>query len=282
VSATTNASTPAGRTLDQASRAGARSGSPRRARSLQVNVCRLTVAAVVLGAWQLSAERGWVDRGFTRCPSDIASALWKYAHSGQLASSTGATLFAEVVAFVIGSLGGVLAGFALGSSEFADRVFGPFVVPLNSIPRIALAPLFILWFGLTSTAKIALAVTVVFFVMLINARASVKTLDPDIATMARVVGIRRTAFLAKILWPSAVPTVFAGIRLSITYSLLGVVASEMIAARNGLGQDVVRYSAEFDVASMFAVLVWLSLIATIISVGFDLLERRLLRWQATH
>ncbi len=112
-----------------------------------------------------------------------------------------------------------------------------------------------------------------------NSRSAVKGVDRDQMTMAKVVGLNRQKLMTKVILPSAVPTIFAGLRLAITYAILGVIASEMIAAKNGLGQDIVRYSSEFQIDYVFAVLIVLVTIATVASVGSSKLERWLLRWQ---
>jgi NitT/TauT family transport system permease protein len=248
---------------------------------LVINLCRVAAVGVVLLTWQICASHGVVNKTFTSSPAQTWDALLAYYNSGQLLSSTASTMEAVLIAFVIGSVAGTVVGLILGLSPFLDEVLGVFLAPLNSIPRIALAPLFLLWFGLTVTAKVALAVTIVFFVLVYNARASVKSIDPDIVTMARVAGLRGRAFLTKILLPSSIPAVFAGLRLAITYSLLGVVASEMIAARNGVGLDIVQFSNTFNVGGVFAILFELSLIATVITVFINLLEKWLLRYQRT-
>jgi NitT/TauT family transport system permease protein len=172
-----------------------------------------------------------------------------------------------------------LFGFILGMSQNIDRVIGPFLVPINSVPRIALAPLFILWFGLTTSAKVWLAVSIVFFILAFNARASVKSVEPDLLVMGRVLGLRRRQMLTKVIFPSSVPALFAGVRLAITYSLLGVIGSEMIGAKDGLGQDIAVFSSTFNTASMFAVLIELAILATLVNLVFEQIERRLLRWQ---
>jgi NitT/TauT family transport system permease protein len=241
----------------------------------------LTVGLVVTGIvlWEVAANREWINATFSSSPSDIWEASIDWYGSERFRTSTRATFEATAIAFVIGTVFGTVFGFALGLSRLLDRVIGPLLVPLNSIPRIALAPLFLLWFGLTTTAKVWLAVSIVFFVLAFNARSAVKGVDPDLLVMARVIGFRRRHVLLKVLWPSAVPTVFAGVRLAITYSLLGVVASEMIASRNGLGQDIVYFSGTFKLASMFAVLLELVIVATAVNIAAEFVERRLLRWQ---
>ncbi|MCF8588954.1 ABC transporter permease [Gordonia liuliyuniae] len=251
---------------------------PSRRTSL-VLTTQLVIIVGFLVLWEVAANQGWVNPLFVSKPSEVWSALTDYLTSEQMRSSMGATLIAVIQSFVIGSVAGVLIGCVLGTNPFLDRVFGPFLVPLNAVPRIALAPLFVAWFGLTGTSKVVMGVSIVFFLLVENSRSAVKGVDRDQMTMARVVGLNKRQLMTKVILPSAVPTIFAGLRLAITYAILGVIASEMIAAKNGLGQDIVRYSSEFQINYVFAVLIVLAALATVASVGSSRFERRLLRWQ---
>lgn len=240
---------------------------------------QLVIIVAFLVLWEVAANKGWVNPLFVSQPSAVWSALKDYLTSEQMRSSMAATLTAVVQSFVIGSVAGILIGCLIGTNEFLDRVFSPFLVPLNAIPRIALAPLFVAWFGLTGTSKVVMGVSIVFFLLVENSRSAVKGVDRDQMTMARVVGLSKYQLMTKVILPSAVPTIFAGLRLAITYAILGVIASEMIAAKNGLGQDIVRYSSEFQINYVFAVLIVLATLATLASVASGKLEKRLLRWQ---
>jgi NitT/TauT family transport system permease protein len=233
----------------------------------------------VLGLWQVATNVGWLNPIIYGQPSGIWDAFREFMFSKQMWTNTVATMQAVFLAFVIGSGLGIIAGLLIGASKYVDSVIAPMLVPINTIPRIALAPLFVAWFGLTMTSKVVLAASIVFFILVENSRSAIKSLDGDVATMARVFGVRRSRFLRSVVLPSAVPTIFAGLRLGLTYALLGVIASEMIAARDGLGQLIVLYSAQLKINTVFAVLLELVLIATIISIIFAGIERWLLRWQ---
>lgn len=244
-----------------------------------VPVCRLLVLAAALGLWQLAANRGWISDSRYASPAAIWDELVKLSRRGDLWRNVRATLTAMLLALVIAVPTGILAGLALAAFPFVDRVLSVFLVPINSIPRIALAPLFIVWFGLTISAKVALAGSIVFFMVLFNARAGIKNVDPDMIVVSRLLTVPRWQIFAKVVLPASVPTIFAGIRLAVTYSLLGVVASEMIAARSGLGLLIVRFGSQFNVAGVFAVLTIFVAIAIALGFVLDLVERRLLRWQ---
>lgn len=240
---------------------------------------QLAIVGGFLGIWQWSAESGRIDTVIFGSPSGVGDAFMAYVPSAPAHESMISTGLAVLLSFVIGSILGTVAGLVLGLSRNADAIFGPFMGPLNSIPRIALAPVFIAWFGLTMSAKVVLAVTVVFFILAENARSAVRSVDPDVMTMARVVGLRGPALLWKVVLPSAVPSMFANLRLAFTFSLLGVVASEMIAATSGLGTDIVRYSTSYRIDTVYAVLVIIAAASVLMNMLFVRIERRLLRWQ---
>jgi NitT/TauT family transport system permease protein len=242
---------------------------------------RIFLVVGFVALWEAAGRNGWVDKTLYGQPSGIWDAMKDYYPSDRARESLKATGEAIALAFVIGSVTGTLAGLALGLSRTLNAIFGPFMVPINSIPRIALAPLFITWFGLTMTSKVVLAITIVFFILAENARGAVRSVDPDLMVMARVTGLRSVGLLWKVVLPSAVPTLFAGLRLTFTYSLLGVVASEMIAATNGVGQDIVLFSSSYQVDTVFAILIELVVFAVLINTIFSALERWLLRWQET-
>lgn len=244
-------------------------------------VVRITLVVGFVALWEMAGRGEWVDTTLYGQPSGVWDAMQEYYPSDRARESFLATVKAIGLSFVIGSVAGTLFGLAIGLSRTLDAIFGPFLVPINSIPRIALAPLFITWFGLTTTAKVVLAVTIVFFILAENARGAVRSVDPDLMVMARVVGLRSVGILWKVVLPSAVPALFAGLRLTFTYSLLGVVASEMIAATSGVGQDIVLYSSSYRVDTVFAILIELVVFAVVVNTVFSALERWLLRWQDT-
>jgi NitT/TauT family transport system permease protein len=261
--------------------APAQIGKRRRNRRRTVGIWtgRLLLLIVPLAIWEIAAQQGTIDTTFFGSPFGTWNALWEYLPSAQAASSLQATAIAVLLTFVIGSVMGTLFGLILGLSTTVNSLIDPFLGPINSLPRIALAPLFIAWFGLTINAKVFLGVSIVFFLLAENARSAVRSVDSDLMTMGRVVGLTPPALLVKVVLPSAVPTMFAGLRLSFTYSVLGVIASEMIAATNGLGQDIVLYSTSYRIDTVFAILLIILGIATVVNLLFARTERRLLRWQ---
>lgn len=237
------------------------------------------IVALFLALWEFGSRSGVLDPLLFGSPSGVWTALGEYLATERAWHSLASTAQAVIITFVVGSILGTVVGLLMGLFRPLDTVLGPFLVPLNSIPRIALAPVFIAWFGLTSTAKIVLGISIVFFVLAENSRGAVRSVDRDVLVMARVVGLRGPSLLGKVVLPAVVPTMFAGLRLAYTYSVLGVVASEMIAAVRGIGQDIVLYSTSYRINTVFAILFVIMVVAVVISAVFAVVERQLLRWQ---
>lgn len=199
--------------------------------------------------------------------------------SGDLWVNTWATMSAVLIAWSAAGLVGIFVGIALGLLPIVERIVSPFFDAMNAMPRIALAPLFIVVFGVSMSAKVALAMTLVFFIVCSSARAGVKTTDGEWLRLANAMDASKTQVFTRIMLPVAVPAIFAGLRLGLIYSLLGVVGSELISSRDGLGQLVSIYSAQFRMEGVYALLIFLALVAALLNQLMNLVERYLLRWQ---
>lgn len=234
---------------------------------------RVALLVLLLGAWEWAARAGVVDAFFLGQPSAVWSAFRELVASGQLGPHAWATLTATLWGFLIGSALGIAAGFLLSAFPYLDRLCSPAIAVLNSMPRIALAPLFIIWFGLTTWSKVWLAVSIVLFILMLNTRSGLHLVDRNHQTLARVMEMGRWTYFRKVLLPSAAPPILAGLRLAVVYALLGVIASEMVASRDGLGQLAVRASARFDVGGLLAVLLVVAVIAAVLNLVLDRLER---------
>lgn len=248
-------------------------------RCVVVLLGQLAFLALTVGGWQLLVNTGVIEERFFGSPVGTYNEFVEMLFDGDLIDQTVATLKATMLSLGIGVPAGILLGLLLALSPFLDKITSPFIVPLNSLPRIAFAPLFLLWCGLTIWAKVLLAVSIVIFIMLLNTRAGVRNVEPDLLAVSKLLGLRGWAVMRKVALPFAVPSVMAGFRLCVTYGLLGVVASEMIAARDGLGLEIVSNSNALNTNGVFAVLVTLAIVAVILGTVTEWMERRLLRWQ---
>lgn len=255
------------------------SGSQPFSTAWRLRAAQLAFLAFLIGAWQLYAALGAGDPVLVKTPEQVWEAFVRLADGGTLLSDLWATLKATLIALVLGTVAGVVLGVGLALTPRVEAVVSPYIDAFNAMPRIALAPVFIVYFGIGMWAKVALAFTLVVFIVLINTRAGVRSADPDTLQLATVLGSSKLQRFTKVLLPVAAPSIFAGVRLGLIYSLLGVVGSELISAKDGLGQLVAASSANFDMASVYAVLLLLAVIAALLNLVTARIERWVLRWQ---
>lgn len=256
-------------------------GRPGRLRTnpILLVVGQIGVGLLLIGVWQAVVSLGLIDDLVARTPAEVWRAFRELLSSGQLWPNLWSTFSASMVAFFLASVTGIVIGVGLGLSPTIERLTAPFLSLFNSIPRTAFAPVFIVYFGIGQASKIALAFTVVVFIMIINARAGIRDTDPDIMTMARVMGTSRRNMFVQILLPSAVPSIFAGLWLGLIYAQLGVVTSEIISAEKGMGQLISRYSASFNLEAVYALVLILGVIGMVLNAAMASCERYVLRWQ---
>jgi len=248
-------------------------------RELSLLLGRIAVGIVLVMLWEAAIYVGVLDPFFVGRPKQIAISFMNQMMDPMFWRHAGSTLGATFWGFLIGSSAGTVAGLMLARSDRAASLLMPYITMLNTMPRVALAPVFILWFGVGSSSKIAAAVSLVFFIALANAMAGSRQLDRDLDDLARFLRCSEITRFVNFVFPVAVPSIFAGLRLGVIYSLLGVVVAEMIAAQTGLGLLITSYTNQFAVSALFAVLLFLMLISAALNMGMEQLERRLLRWQ---
>jgi NitT/TauT family transport system permease protein len=252
------------------------SGDPFRRR---VVIARTALCIGALAAWQAAVAVGLIDPFWISSPYLVAVEMWRLLVSGELLTDVWMTVSEALIAFVVSSVLGVMSGLLLARSPFWDDVMAPIIVALNSLPRIALAPLIILWFGVGITAKVVTAFTLVYFILLVNTLGGAKNVDNDIMTIAQLMGASKRDLLWKITLPSALPWIFAALSIALTYSLLGVIVAEILASNQGLGYLIASSAGNFNTAGVFAALVVLAAIAWAFSTAMRKIEGWLLRWK---
>jgi NitT/TauT family transport system permease protein len=245
----------------------------------RVVVARTLLVGGILAVWQVAVSVGLIDAFWVSSPILVAEELWHLIVSGELLTDVWMTVSEALVAFVFSSSLGIICGLMLSRSPFWDEVMAPIIIALNSLPRIALAPLIILWFGIGVVAKVATAFTLIFFILLVNTLGGAKNVDNDIMTIAQLMGASKRDLLWKVTLPSALPWIFAALSIALTYSLLGVIVAEILASNQGLGYLIAASAGNFNTAGVFAALVVLAAIAWLFSTGMRKLEARLLRWK---
>jgi NitT/TauT family transport system permease protein len=240
----------------------------------------VAVFLVSIGLWALAVNRGWVNPLYAATPRDTWDKLISLLGDSSFWTNVRVTLSETVAGWVIGSSLGLLAGLALGRWRRLARVFDPYFTFANATPKIALAPFFILWFGVGQASKIVLAATIVFFIVQVPVQAAVSTVPPDLDLVATTMGATELQKFRKVVLPGIMAPLFGALRLALVYSLLAVVLGEFIAARTGLGQQLITASNQFDMSTAFAVMIVLACIAVLINTVLGAIERRLLRWQS--
>jgi NitT/TauT family transport system permease protein len=239
-------------------------------------------AALFIGtmiAWQLLTDWRIVSPFYISSPLRVGRQFFEWVADGTIADNATTTLTEAILGWIIGSVLGCLAGFTLGRWNLLQRVLEPFILSLTAIPRLAMAPLFIIWFGLGIESKVALIVTVVFFVLLINTYAGTKSIDADLQLLSRALGSSRWQITRYIEVPTCLPWIFAGLRLALAYSVAGAIVGEFVASERGLGNLIQRRGSLLDVSGQFAALVTLLIMVWIIDIVMTLVERRLFRWR---
>ncbi|MBS7701039.1 MULTISPECIES: ABC transporter permease [unclassified Chelatococcus] len=256
------------------------SGSTHRKRVLSGDVfLQFGLAIVAVAAWEFIA-RSFGTEFWTSSPSAVAAELGRWAASGQLAIDLQLTLTEAGVGFVIGSLAGGLIGFILGWMRRLGDLFEPFILSLYTLPKIALAPLFVLWFGIGATNKIMFAAMLVFFMVFFTTYQGTRQVDRDLVENARLLGAGKLDIWTKIAIPYSAVWIFTGIRIGLPYALIGAIVGEFVAAEAGVGFRIKEATSFFNTAAVFAGLIVLMVISLVLLGLLKVVESRALAWQS--
>jgi NitT/TauT family transport system permease protein len=259
-----------------------RGGRRRRGDGVDVPVWggRLAVLVFILVLWHYAVELGWVLDLYAATPVETFQRLFELLGDATFWNNLRITLQETVVGWALGSSLGLVVGLLLGRWVRAARVFDPYLIFMNATPKIALAPFFILWFGIDQTSKVMLAATIVFFIVQVPTQSSVSMLQPDLDTVATTMGATELQKFRMVVLPGIMPSVFGALRLALVYSLLAVVLGEFIASRAGLGQALITSTNQFDMPTAFALLIVLATLAVLINIGLAAVENHFSRWKS--
>ncbi|HEU5008125.1 MAG TPA: ABC transporter permease [Jatrophihabitantaceae bacterium] len=245
-----------------------------------VILSRLALLIALVVCWQL-VSGPLIDPLFISKPTAIWHRLTQWADSGVLWTNSWITIKEILLGYVIGAAAGVVFGFVIAAQRLVYRVLDPFIMSLYSIPKVALAPLFIVWLGIGIEMKIVLAAVTVFFLVFLNTAAGVREVDPGLIDAARLMRARRRDMILKIILPASMSGVFTGLRVAIPYALIGAVIGELVASNRGLGYLINNGAATFDTAGVFAALIVLTFIAAVLNGLVNLLDRYANKWRPT-
>jgi NitT/TauT family transport system permease protein len=257
-----------------------RSAGPRQLAAL-IRRRYLAATLSVLGGlalWELISRYLVANSLFLAAPSQIALAIYNLARTGQLWHHIGVSSTEFALGYVIACVIGVGLSVAMAASATAKQALQPWVSGLYATPTIALAPLFILWFGIGIWSKVLVVVTLVLFPVAINTEAGLRTTSERLIEMLRSFGATRSQIFLKVSLPSAVPFILAGLKLGIGRGLIGVVVAELFGSRAGLGNLISQSADAFNMPDLFAGVVVLALAGIVMTAGFGWLEQRLVPW----
>lgn len=269
---------PLAKNITRQSPAGIQARRDQRQQALMVIGGRILFFVLFVAAWQIVSML--VGPLFLCSPLAVLQQIWAWAVDGTLWSNTQVTLEETLLGLIFGVAAGILAGFFLGLQQLLGKILDPFIIALYSIPKVALAPLFILWFGFDLEMKVVVAAVTVFFLVFFNTLTGVRNVDQDLIDAVRLMGGKSNDIMFKVIIPSATGYVLTGLHMAIPYALVGAVIGEVISENLGLGYLINNSASTFNPAGVFAALTVLTAIAMILNGTVNIIDRKTSRWKA--
>ena len=247
--------------------------------TLMIYASRIAILTALVTAWQVSSTSRQAELFFSS-PAEIAATFVDWLADGTLLRHTTVTATEAILGFLIGSFAGIIAGVLLGRSPLIAKILDPFIKAFYSLPKVALAPVFVLWFGIGLEMKVLLAAATVFFLVFTNTLMGVREVSREQILILRLMGANERHVLIKVVLPSAFAWVITGLSLSVPYSLIGAIVAELVASNRGLGFLIANAAGQFHTAGVFAGLIAIVLLAYVMNLGVHLLERTVAPWRA--
>lgn len=233
---------------------------------------------VFLAAWQWGPGLMGIPPFIIPPLSKVASEFVYMLGHEHLLYHTGVTAFQVVVGFLLGIALGIFCGFVLGMSPTAEFVLSPYILALQIAPKVAFAPLFVIWFGYSVTPKILVAVLIVFFPVMVNVLSAVRAIDPDIVRLARAFTASRLQVFWKVQFPASLPPMFAGLRIAATLAVIGVLVGELVGGNTGLGYLLTFGEGAGNTAMVFVSIIMLTVVGLLLYGVIVVIEGRVLHW----
>lgn len=243
------------------------------------NLWRGAGLALVIIMWQVGVSVGWINSFLMGSPVGIANEAWRLIQSGQLLNDTVATVYATVVGFLAGSILGSIAGLLLWFSRTTARIIDPFVVALNGLPKIALAPMIIIWFGSGMFSKIMLAFVATFVVALLSAYQGTHQIDRNLINLMRSLGACRREIFTKVVAPATLPWIISAFRLNIGFALIAEIGGEFISSDRGLGRMIFVAGNLFNLNVVWVGVIMLMIVAIVLYIIVSQVAKLLLPWE---
>lgn len=239
----------------------------------------VVVIAALLALWEIAPRAGWVDSSIVPPVSTVLKAWWELAQNGQLWDNTHASLQRAALGFGIAVAVGVPLGIVIGWYKLVHQLLDPVLELFRNTAALALLPVFTVLLGIGETSKVAIIVYASFFPVVLSTISGVRTVDPLLVKSARSMGLSPLALFAKVVLPSAVPSIFTGVRMAGASSILVLIAAEMVGAKAGLGYLINYAQFNFEIPEMYAGIITISVIGLVVNLGLVRLERRFSRWR---
>lgn len=255
-----------------------------RLRDIYINLVRVVILAIITFLWELIS--GGIYKDFELIspliigrPSLIAQDFVVYVSSDLFVRDFIATMNATIWGLIIGIVTGVGLGIIFAYSKFVEDAFRPFVVAINTLPRPALAPLITIWFGFGILSKIVVSWSIVFFIIFFNTIQGIKSIDPDLIKVVKVMGAGRIGIIKHIILPAIATWVFAAFKVSVSFALIGAVIGEFVGAHAGLGYRILVASGLFETNRVFTVLIILMIVGICLVKFSEYIENKILKWK---
>ena len=241
-------------------------------------IWQIAIGVVFLAIWEYASER-WISALLVSKPTRIAQTMWEWTVDGTYVKNIWITLEATAMGFGGGAIGGMILGYITATWRRVGEVLEPYVTALYTLPRLALAPLFLMWFGLGMEFRVMFAATIVFFLVYYNTYFGVREVSNELLAAVRIMGANRAQLAMRVVIPSALVWVTAGLKISVPYALVGVVVAEMLASDEGVGFLLAKSASQFSTYGTFAAIAALLVMALATDWLLTVLTRRALRWK---
>jgi len=253
-------------------------GSQGNTRMRRGTIASVALLVVFLAAWQWGPGLLGIPSFIIPPLSQVIGELVRMYHVGHLLMHTGVTAAEVIAGFVLGSLMGAIVGYLLGMSPTAELALSPYILALQIAPKVAFAPLFIMWMGFTVYPKILVAILIVFFPVMVNVLTAIRTVDPDLINLARSFKATRAQIFWKVEFPNSMPPMFAGLRIASTLAVVGVVVGELVGGNQGLGYLLSFGEGQANTPMVFVAILMLTLVGSIAYLCVIMVEQRVLHY----
>lgn len=241
-------------------------------------ILSIALFVVLIGSWQLSVRSGLLPAFVLPAPTDVATRVFADAFDRTVLFDCAYTLTEIIVGFLIAAVLGIALGAAIALVPLVDRVLSPYIVALQTIPKVAIAPVLIIWFGFGIESKIVIVALIALFPILVNVVLGFRSIDPRQVVLMRVLDASAWQIFRKVRIPNALPSIMAGMYIAMIFSVIGAVVGEFLGSPHGLGAQIMQRQAAMDVVGVYSVLVILTFIGVLLNSAVKLTSRKLVFW----